>query len=64
MQDTLKSTPRLCVLLEAQHDLRRAVPPRRDVFSHVAIRPAAGQGGLRRAREAKVADLEVAIGIE
>ena len=54
----------LGILLEREHDLRRAVPPRRDVFGH---EPSLGARGLRGAhgpREAEVAHLEVAVGVE
>ena len=50
------------VLLEGQHDLRRSVPARRDVFGHEAGRLGISQHG--RSREAKVADLQIAIGVE
>ena len=53
------------VVGEAEHDLGRAVPPRRDVFGHEALvgRGVRGRGAARAppAREAEVADLELAV---
>ena len=46
----------------SHHDLRRAVPARGDVFGHEASRLGVAQDG--RSREAKVADLQVAVGVE
>ena len=54
----------LRVLLKRQHDLRRAVPPRRDVLGHEARLCPGRLGGADGAGEAKVADLEVAVGVE
>ena len=51
----------LRVLLPRQHDLRRAVPARRNVLGHEARVVLLG---VRDAREAKVADLEVAVAVE
>ena len=50
------------IALEAQHDLWRAIPPRRDILRHVS-------GILLRidaeaARETKVGDLEFAVGVD
>jgi len=53
---------RFGVVLEAQHDLGRAIPSSRDILGHVASillrvdREASG--------EAKVANLELAVGID
>ena len=51
-----------CVALEAQHDLRGAVPSRRNILGHVP-------GVLFRvdgetSREAKVANLELTVGVD
>jgi hypothetical protein len=53
---------RFGVVLEAKHDLGRAVPSRRHVLGHVA-------GILLRvdretARQAEIADLELAVGVD
>lgn len=50
------------VALEAEHDLRGAVPPRCDVFGHVACVFLWIDG--EAAGEAEVADLEFAVGID
>ena len=47
-----------------EHDLGRAVPPRRDILGHEARLAAVGLGREDAAREAKVAHLEVAVGVE
>ncbi|KAG5458717.1 MAG: hypothetical protein BJ554DRAFT_1008, partial [Olpidium bornovanus] len=54
---------RLGVLLERQHDLRCAVPPRGDVLGHEVVRPVA-LVGAGAAGEAEVADLKVAVGVQ
>ena len=54
----------LCVLLEGQHDFGSAVPPRGNVFRHEARFRAGWFGSLDGSGKAKVADFEVAIGIE
>lgn len=54
----------LGVLLEREHDFRRAVPSRRDVFSHEPGFSARRLGGFYGSCKTKVADLEVAVGIE
>ena len=54
----------LCVLLEREHDLGRAVPPRRDVFCHEARLRPARLCRLDGPREAKVAHLEVAVRVQ
>ena len=54
----------LRVLLEGKHDFWRAVPSCRDVFRHETRLRARGLGGLDRPCEAKVADLEVAVGVQ
>ena len=63
-QRRARRIPYLGVHLERQHDLGRAVPPRRDVFGH---EPSLGARGLRGAhgpREAEVAHLEVAVRVQ
>lgn len=50
------------VVLEAEHDFGRAVPPRRDVLGHV---PGILLGIDREAtREAEIANLQLAVGID
>lgn len=53
----------LGVHLEREHDLRRAVPPGGDVLGHETGLPI-GRGRARAAREPKVADLEIAVGVQ
>ena len=55
---------RLGVLLEREHDLGGAVPPRRDVFGHEPRLGARGLGGLDGPRQPEVAHLEIAVGVE
>ena len=55
---------RFCVLLEGEHDLGRAVPPRRDVFGHEACLGPRRFRRLHRPGEAEVAHFEVAVGVE
>ena len=50
------------VALEAQHDLRRAVPARRHVLSHVARIFLRVHG--KAAGQSKIADLELAVGVD
>ena len=45
------------VIRKAEHDLRRAVPPRRDVLGHEALLLRL----IEPAREPKIADLEFAV---
>jgi hypothetical protein len=53
---------RFGVVLEAEHDLGRAVPPRRDVLGHV---PGILLGINREAaREAEIANLQLAVGVD
>ena len=52
---------RLCVLLERKHNLRRTIPSRCNIFGHEA-RVVFGRGC--RSGETKVADLQIAIGVE
>ena len=48
-----------------EHDLRRAIPPRGYVFGHEAgLRAGCGFRGGDAASEPKVADLQVAVGVE
>ena len=54
----------LRILFEGEHDLRGAVPARRDVLGHEPRFLAAWVRRARGAREAKVAHLEVAVGVE
>ena len=54
----------LGVHLERQHDLGRAVPPRRDVLGHEARLLAIGVRGARAAREPGVCNLEVAVRVQ
>ena len=54
----------LCVLLEGEHDLWRAVPAGGDILGHEARLAPVRLGRLGRAREAEVADLEVAVGVK
>jgi hypothetical protein len=53
---------RFGVVLEAEHDLGRAVPPRRDILSHVPS--ILLRVDREAARQAKIANLELAIGID
>ena len=57
----------LGVHLEGEHDLGRAVPPRRDVLGHqprAGLLAAWARRRARAAREAEVAHLEVAVGVQ
>ena len=54
----------LCVLLEGEHDFGCAVPAGSDVFCHEARLCAGWLCGLDGASETKVADLEIAVGVE
>ena len=54
----------LRVHLERQHDLRCAIPPRRDVLRHEPRFLPAGTRRARAAREPEVAHLEVAVRVE
>lgn len=47
-----------------QHDLGRAVPPGRYVFGHEASLATVRLGRLGRPREPKVADFDVAVGVQ
>lgn len=61
---------RRAIVRKAQHDLRRAVPPRGDVLRHEALVGRAALllggavGGGVAAREAEVADFELAVGVD
>lgn len=51
-----------CVVLEAEHDLGRAIPSRCDVLSHV---PRVFLGVNREAsREPEIANLQLAVGVD
>ena len=52
----------LGVLLEGQHDLRRTVPTRRDVFRHE--RRIFVWSGVESPGQSKVADLQFAVGVD
>lgn len=51
-------------MLERQHDLWCSVPPSSNIFGHEAGFRAGGFRGLHRPRESKIADLQVAVGVE
>jgi hypothetical protein len=53
----------LSVHLKRQHNLRCAVPTRRDVLCHEPNLLAARRAGLHAPRKAEVAHLEIAVGI-
>ena len=54
----------LGVLFEGEHDLRRAVPSRRDLFSHEARFRATWFRSPHGSRKTEIADLEIAICIQ
>lgn len=55
------------VVRETQHDFRRAIPARRDVFRHeTLVARSLGRAAARRVstREAEIADLELAVCVD
>ena len=56
--------PRLGVLLEREHDLGGAIPPRRDVFGHEPCLGARELGGLDVPRQPEITRFEIAVSVE
>ena len=63
-QRRARRIPYLGVHLEREHDLRRAVPARRDVLGHQPGLLPARVRRARAAREPEVCDLEVAVRVQ
>ena len=55
-----------CIILKAEHNLRRPVPPRRDIFGHEPGIGGVGEGGIafETPGETEVANFEFTVGVD